>query len=222
MPVAPVTTATSWDQTPFDNQLMILQYAHEHYLANRDRFRARVLAFRFSGFIAQADRQALWQGVEDWQLQWRLYADSNNGLNVDDWPPEPEQLQAVERHLETCLRAVFDALFSPDTEDELNLTEIAWTQIVFRIQAVLPEFESANGFRPAEIRATSADGLHRIRLIVCRLPEAGPYTCVNIRYYGPQRFRTFDTREGALHEFRAPQLRHVHGLDEPRVFENWV
>ena len=52
-----VTTVTSWDAIPFDNQLMIWRYAHEHMLA--DRLRDRVLSFQFTGFIELADSMEL-------------------------------------------------------------------------------------------------------------------------------------------------------------------
>jgi hypothetical protein len=172
---------------------------------------------------------------------WDTYALANDGLNFADWPPLPaEELHAVERRLETRLRSVLDALFRTDTQDEVNLTAEAWRQVVFRIQAVQREISTANGYRLAEIRATSADGLHRVRLWLTRLPEGGPYVGVRIRYYGPQRFRTggvlhrvrgatdtaTDTatvnRGGTMQEFYS---RHEHlpvrGLDDPRVFENW-
>jgi hypothetical protein len=97
--------------------------------------------------------------------------------------------------------------------------------------SLLPEVETPDHRRAAEIRASSADGLHRLRLRFCQLPLDGPpYTCVNIRYYGPQRFRTFDNY--AIHLDRGGQLREwlaerplaadvPRGLDDPRVFEHW-
>jgi hypothetical protein len=115
----------------------------------------------------------------------------------------------------------------PLEEDELNLTGQAWTQIAFHIQAIAPQDDGWTGFRHAEIRATSADGLHHIRLRFCRMPVDGPYLFVNIRYSGPQHFRTFDTcdylssRGGTLQEYRRQTLYNGPlGLDDPRVFEN--
>jgi hypothetical protein len=151
---------------------MIWRSVYEDMLA--DRWRARLLRFQFNCFIAQADHLELLLDVNTWLHQWRLFQDLNNWSDVEDWQPGPEQpepLQAVERRLEARLRAVVSEVFRPldNTEDELNLTGEAWTQIGFRIQVVLPEHVPAEGERPeqyrhAEIRATSADGLHQIRL----------------------------------------------------------
>ncbi len=53
---------------------------------------------------------------------------------------------------------------------------------------------------------------------------------MNIRYYGPQRFRTGGVldrvrhRGGTMQEFELGNLQapvQVRGLDDPRVFENW-
>ena len=135
------------------------------------------------------------------------------------------------QRLETRLSAVFHALFRPDTQDRVNLTGDAWTQIVFHIQSLLPEINDRRyvdryGVRHAAIRATSADGLHHIRLQFTRFPVGGPYTSVNIQYVGPHRFRTFDAynlsqaRGGALEEFRGgPAV--ARPLDDPGVFEGW-
>jgi hypothetical protein len=219
------TTASSWDEIPFDNQLMIWRSVYEDMLA--DRRRARLLCFKFMGFIAQVDRLELLLGVDTWLHQWRLFEDLNNSLNYFDWPPEPEPLQAVERRLETRLRAVLDEVFRPldKTEDELNLTGQAWTQIAFRIQDVRREVRSSDGYRHAEIRATSVDCLHRIRLRFLNLPRQR--LAVNIRYAGPQRFRTYATYDyegsqgGDLEEYRRMSRATLTAADEPEVFENW-
>jgi hypothetical protein len=130
---------------------------------------------------------------------------------------------------------VFDTVFRPDDADELNQPE----RPAFRVQAFRQE-DSLGLLRFAEVRATSADGLHRLRLqlFLCRgAPSAqfppitnGTLTRVNIRYYGPQRFRTFDNydihadRGGMLREYLAQQPLAAdvpRGLDDPRVFEHW-
>jgi hypothetical protein len=207
---------------------MIWQNVFEQERA--ERYRARVLRFQLTGFIGEAEREELLLGVEHWCAQWSLYEQANDGLNFDDWPSEPEQLHAVERRLETRLRPVFDTLFRADTQERVNLMADAWTQIVFHIQAVLPESRTANGYRHAQIRATSADGLHQIRLMLTALPVGGPYVCVTIRYYGPQRFRTGGVfvrganmnRGGTMQEFvNSGEQLQVRGLDDQRVFENW-
>jgi hypothetical protein len=229
------TTASSWDEIPFDNQVMIWRNVYEQERAERyqERYRARVLRFQLTGFIGEAKREELRLGVEHWTAVWNRYALANDGLNFEDWPPLPtEELNAVEGRLETRLRSVFDALFRADIQDEVNLTAEAWTQVVFRIQAVLREIRTANGYCHAEIRATSADGLHRVRLWLVRLPEGGPYVGVRIRYYGPQRFRTGGVldrvrganmnRGGTMQEFHSRDQLQVRGLDDPRVFENWA
>jgi hypothetical protein len=229
------TTASSWDEIPFDNQLMIWRNVYEQERAERivERYRPRVLRFQLIGFISEAEREELRLGVEHWTDVWNRYALANDGLNFEDWPPLPtEQLNAIEARLETRLRSVFDGLFRADTQDEVNLTAEAWTQVVWRIQAVLPESTTENGYRHAQIRATSTDGLHRVRLWLVRLPEGGPYVGVRIRYYGPQRFRTGGVldrvrganmnRGGTMQEFHSREQLQVRGLDDPRVFENWA
>jgi hypothetical protein len=224
-----LSTSGSWDEMPLDIQLEILKQAHEQERA--ERYQARVLRFQFKGYIALTDRQELWMLVEDW-----LETHSVQTLTET----QAIETQAIERCLETRLRAVFDTLFRSwtdafDSPDELNLTDQAWAQTAFHIQAVLPEVESPDGpadfgYRHAQIRATSADGLHRIRLLFCRMPVGGPYTCVNIMYYGPQRFRTFDdynisaARGGIVEESLAQQPLAAdvpRGLDDPRVFHHW-
>ena len=175
-----------------------------------ERYRARELRFSFHGFIALADREALWQGLNEYE---RLRIATH-----DEAPPfmrrrlEEEILQ----RLEPRLSAVFHALFQPDTEDRVNLAGHAWTQIVFQITNLDPEindhdYVQRHGVRFAQIVASSADGLHRIRLQFTRFPVGGPYTSVNIQYVGPQRFRTFDeynhhqSRGGTLEELRGGQ-----------------
>jgi hypothetical protein len=211
-----------WDEIPFDNQLMICRSVYEQMRV--DRYRARELRFGFFGFIALADRQELWQGVQDWL--------NRETHPITHYQEEQQQIaqEQILRRLETRLRAVFNSLFR-NADDELNLTGHAWTQIVFRIQSVMPEMESANGYRHAEIWATIADGLHRVRLLFVRLPLEGPYTSVNIRYVCPQRFSTFDThdffqsRGGTLEEFRAPlhegRALAARPLDDAVVFQDW-
>jgi hypothetical protein len=61
---ATLTTTSSWDEIPFDNQLMIWRNVYEQMRV--DRYRARELRFGFFGFIALAERKELWQGVQDW------------------------------------------------------------------------------------------------------------------------------------------------------------
>ncbi len=136
-------------------------------------------------------------------------------------------MHAIERSLETRLRAVVDEVFRPlprnsgvqaagvqaAETDELNLTGDAWTQIGFRIQAVLPEFESdfPEEDECGEIRATSADGLHRIKLTF--FPWLADTCRVEVQYVGPQRFRTVEGRaDWHVAEFQreAPVPRALH------------
>jgi hypothetical protein len=224
----------AWDDIPFDNQLMIHRYVYEQERA--DRYRARALRFEFRGFIAQADRQELLQALEAW-----LTLRANLPTSFQQVEQHAQQQAAIRRRLETRLRAVFDSVFrcwdffdGPDelNSDELNLSDEAWAQVALHVQRLLPEVETPDHRQAAEIRATSADGLHRLRLRFCQLPLHGPpYTCVNIRYYGPQRFRTFDNwhyaaaRGGLVQECRGstqhPDTQHPEALDDPRVFEDW-
>ena len=61
-----LATAAGWDDLPFDNQLMMTRRLNDELV--RD-WRQRVVFSRFAGFIAGADREALWQDVEDWHRQ---------------------------------------------------------------------------------------------------------------------------------------------------------
>jgi hypothetical protein len=211
-----LTTAGSWDEIPFDNQLMIWQNVFEQMRA--ERYRARVLRFRLTGFIGETEWRELWQGIEDWlDLEHRAQRQTQARLRQ----------QAVGRRLEARLREVLTALFPCEAADQTNVTREAWTQIVFHIQAVL----SPGGGALPELRATSADGLHRIRLLLLEMPEGGPYVGVRMQYYGPQRFRTGGVlqrvpganmnRGGTMQEFHSREALEVHGLDDTRVFENW-
>jgi hypothetical protein len=129
--------------------------------------------------------------------------------------------------LRSVINNHYITVFRPADADELNQPEPP----AFMVQALRPETRRGHT-RPAEIRATSPDGLHRLRLLLLRLPVAGPFTIVGIWYYGPQRFRTFSNynspllRGGMLREYRAaegaqPPLAAPRGLDDPRVFEHW-
>jgi hypothetical protein len=212
-----LTTASSWDEIPFDNQLMVWRNVFEQMRA--ERYRARVLRFKLKGFIGEAEWRELWQGIEDWlDLEHRAQRQTQARL----------EQQAIERRLETRLREVLTALFRCDTADKTNVTGEAWAQIAFHIQAVL----SPGGGELPEIRATSADGLHRIRLLLSSLPEGGPYVGINIMYYGPHRFRTGGVldrvrganmnRGGTMQEFvHGGEPLQVRGLDDPRVWDHW-
>jgi hypothetical protein len=231
--VAQLATAAAWDDIPFDCKLRCLRLAFEAERA--DRYRARALRFEFRGFIALADRQELLQALEAW-LTLRL------PTSLQQVEQHAQQQAAIRRRLETRLRAVFDSVFRCSdffddelNSDELNLSDEAWAQVAFHVQSLLPEVETPvetpHHRQAAEIRASSADGLHRLRLRFCQLPLDGPpYTCVNIRYYGPQRFHTFDNwhyaaaRGGLVQECRGwwtTQPPHPEALDDPRVFEHW-
>jgi hypothetical protein len=236
-----LATAATWHDIPLDNRLMILRSAREQRQA--DRYRARVLRFQFRGYIALADHQELQQALEEWSNLYPHTPYEQEHEQEHEQEQHPLRREQIVRRLETRLRAVFDTLFrswtdASGTPDELNLTAHAWAQVAFRVQAIRPEELRlpSNWTAPAEIRATSPDGLHRLRLVLCRLPVGGPFTCVNISYYGPQRFRTFDNydyyqaRGGDLREYRAaegaqqplaPETHVPHGLDDPRVFQHW-
>jgi hypothetical protein len=262
-----LSTATGWDDVPFDNQVMIWSMAGE--AARAERYRARRLYFQFNGAIEQLTYLQLWRGGTDW-LEMRL-------LNRRVWGRvrRGRHVQALERALETRLRAVVDEAFRPlpralagahaaraeggraaadtgelDTgeldTDELNLTGDAWAQIGFRIQAVEPEFESdVEGEEECgEIRATSADGLHRIKVIL--FPWRADECRVQVQYVGPQRFRTegdwteadeadrteadeadwteADEADRTVAEYyrRGPRAGSSDDLDDPRVFEGWL
>jgi hypothetical protein len=209
---------------PFELHPMIWGYVFEAERA--ERYRARALRFRFFGFIAPADREALLQGLNEY--------DRLRFATHDEAPPfmrrslEEEILQ----RLQPRLSAVFHALFRPDTEDSVNLGGHAWTQIVFAITLIRQEindraYVQRHGVRHAQILAASADGLHRISLRFTHFPAGGPYTSVNIQYVGPQRFRTFDeydhfeSRGGTLEELDGGPPAAGRETSDPRVFEGW-
>jgi hypothetical protein len=189
---------------------------------------ARGLRFRFHGFIALADRQELLQGLNDW-----LHPQTHMTEDL-----QQQQEIAEEKNLQRLgmrLSAVFHALFQPDTEDRVNLTRHAWTQIVFQITLLQPEiavyraYVRRQGVRHARLLAASADGLHRISLMFTHFPVGGPYASVNIQYVGPQRFRTFNdynhhqARGGDLEEMRGdlPPPAVGRPLNDTGVFEGW-
>jgi hypothetical protein len=205
-----LTTAGTWDEIPFDNQLMVWQHLGEQERA--DRYRARVLRFKLKGFVLEDEWRQLSQGIEEYLMlsrTLRLFS-----------------LEGVRRRLEASLRGLLTSLFRCDEADQVNVTGEVWRQVAFHIRAV---YEQAGGDTP-EIRATSADGLHRIRLLLLEMPVGGPYRAVSIRYYGPQRFNTGGVadlatgRGGTMQEFEFGNLQapvQVRGLDDSRVFENW-
>jgi hypothetical protein len=212
-----LTTASSWDEIPFDNQLMVWRNVFEQVRA--ERYRARVLRFRLTGFIGEAEWRELWQGIEAWpDLDRRAQRQTQARL----------EQQAMERRLEARLREVLTALFRCAAADKMNVAGEAWAQIAFNIQAVLP---GGGGALP-ELRATSADGLHWIRLLLRELPEGGPYVGVRVLYYGPQSFRTGGVLQrvrgantswgGTMQELHSREAIEVHGLDDTRVWEHWI
>jgi hypothetical protein len=158
-----LTTAGSWDEIPFDNQLMIWRNVFEQERA--ERYRARVLRFQLRGFIGEAEWSELARGCGRWLRL--FYTHRLHG----------RRRQAVDAGLEARLRQVLTALFRCDAADEMNVAGDCWAQIAFHIQAVL----LAGGDDVFELQATSADGLHRIRLLLSCLPQGGPYVGVNIR-----------------------------------------
>ena len=193
----------TWDKLPFDNQVMVWQILGEH--EREERYWARMLRFKLKCFVREDQWRQLSQGIKE-------YVKLSQGLLLFS-------RDRVRRGLEASLRE----LLTSDEADQVNVTGEVWRQVVFDILAV---YERAGGDTP-EIRATSADGLHRIRLLLLEMPDGGP-TAVSIRYYGPQRFNTggmeffWETGMGEhMHEFLNNQALQVQGLDDSRVFENW-
>jgi hypothetical protein len=240
----------TWDKLPFDNQVMVWQILGEH--EREERYWARMLRFKLKCFVREDQWRQLSQGIKEYvklsqglllfsrdrvrrgleaSLRELLTSDEADQVNVtgEVWRQVAFDILAVyrdrvRRGLEASLRELLTSLFQCDEADQVNVTGEVWRQVVFDILAV---YERAGGDTP-EIRATSADGLHRIRLLLLEMPDGGP-TAVSIRYYGPQRFNTggmeffWETgRGGNMHEFlnfQAPVQ--VQGLDDSRVFENW-
>jgi hypothetical protein len=242
------STATGWDDVPFDNHSMIWSMVGEATRAERlrerqlyERCRERRLYFLFDGFIDETTYRELWLGHEAW-----LDRRQQHLCIWEQFRRHDLRLHDIERSLETRLRAVVDEVFRPlprnsgvqsggqaEETDELNLpaeplTGEAWTQIGFRIQAVLPALESS--WSPqvdecAEIRATSADGLHRISLRFETLQDEDGRRPVEVWYVGPQRFRTSDTQDRHVVEYQReaywPRPGSSNYLDDPLVFEDW-
>jgi hypothetical protein len=222
----PVPHVHTWDDIPVDNRVMIWRDFNEQIRA--ERYSARLLRFQYFGReIALADRMELLLGAQAWV----------HGQSGED-EIATEQLEAVESRLQIRVRRVFDALFRPLQQDVLNLNAQAWTQIAFRIQNVTADRETRVSdvmygdivfHVDSVIYATSADGLHRVRLNVSREAEDDS-AAINIRYVGPQRFNTFNNWNhvqqsgGDLREFAAHPEMHqaaARGLHDPRVFDNW-
>jgi hypothetical protein len=188
----PYAVPDFWDQLPFENKLMVWKIVGEQERV--ERYRARVLRFKFKGFVSEDDWRQLSQGIENW---FRL----NRTLRLFS-------LERVRRSLEASLRGLLTSLFRCDEADILNVKGEAWTQMAFHICLI----EQRDDSDVAEIWAKTADGLHRIRLLLLQMPEGGPYVGVNIRYYGPQRFSTggvidrVGRRGGTMQEFKFENL----------------
>ena len=189
-----VRTGVSGPDMPYDLHLYIWGLVFENERARL--YGERQLRFRFFGFTALAPEML--QGLNDWV--------------------QTRQEQILQR-LGTQISSVFHEVFQPDTEDLVNLTGHAWTEIVFQITSLRREHNGTQvvmtGNTDATIEASSPDGLHRIDLrFTGRLPEGpGPYTSVSMQYVGPQRVMTFnnisfrEARGGYLDELGTDWLR---------------
>jgi hypothetical protein len=141
-------------------------------------------------FISPEDRDKLWQ-----------YIASDDTKGIDNLLP----------HL-PLFRRVFNAILTP--YDPVFL----WSNVDLHVQHMLPEglelthdpaLNQGSSFyiERRGFWAFSADDLHKIRLIFGWQPsdEPGPQS-IQIRYIGPQRFRTFDSEIGRLLQEKMQQL----------------
>jgi hypothetical protein len=207
---------------PYDLHPIIWGYVGEAERA--ERYRARELRFRFLGYIALEDREAMLRNIDEW---FRLERDM---LEVG----APSQMRQILNRLQTWLTAWFHVLFQTDTQDNVNLPAQAFSQKDFHITSLRREsLRDGGGHGPftaivARRSVPNADGVHRIRLQFTRLPVGGPYTSVNIQYIGPQRFTTFDNRDvsqargGTLEELDSGPPAVGRPRDDHTDFEGWM
>jgi hypothetical protein len=207
-----------YERLPLDITSMILRMA---WLQERkDRYLARELRYKYTGYIDETDRLLMLQLIRCWN-----FLDQQEVLDANQIQP----MRLIQAHLQKTVRSVFDQFFRPNTDDQLNMEDSEWTQVVFELQAMLPVFHNDGFVSKAEIRATSADGLHRIRFLFQRFPALDH---VLIFYVGPQSFATFSRYKD--HECWAQDLcileryyggdaarRNLRNLDDKSVFEDW-
>jgi hypothetical protein len=149
--------------------------------------RNRQLHFEFDGWSSHNDGttcQELIKGVQDWLAL----------------PSDSPQRLAVRRRLQERVRAIVDEVFRLDEADELNMRINDWRQIQFRIDAINARSEDDDEFTK-EIVATSADGVHRLRVRILRYYGDDEYDpdrelddgrrMLEVRYDGPHRFETY-------------------------------
>ena len=199
----PYAVPDFWDQLPFENKLMVWKIVGEQERV--ERYRARVLRFELKDSVGEDEWKQLSQGIKDW-----LRLDRSLSLSERAQPNSAgfQRLEGIRRSLEASLRGLLTSLFRCDEADILNVKGEAWTQMAFHICLI----EQRDDSDVAEIWAKTADGLHRIRLLLLQMPEGGPYVGVNIRYYGPQRFSTggvidrVGRRGGTMQEFKFENL----------------
>jgi len=152
-----------------------------------DGHRNRQLHFEFDGWSSHNDGttcQELVKGVQDWLAL----------------PSDSPQRLAVRRRLQERVRAIVDEVFRLDEADELNMRINDWRQIQFRIDAINARSEDDDEFTK-EIVATSADGVHRLRVRILRYYGDDEYDpdrelddgrrMLEVRYDGPLRFETY-------------------------------
>jgi hypothetical protein len=94
-----------------DASLQELILRHMYALDRAEHYRARLLGFRFAGYVSEALEHELYDAVERW------WTNRNHAFRSRVREPLP----AIEQRLHTCLRAVVGEVFRLDVADGLNL-----------------------------------------------------------------------------------------------------
>jgi hypothetical protein len=176
---------SSFDDLPFDNQLMIYGIVFERM--RWERYCARKMDYVYTGHVRADDRKHLWRVVN----------------SLIEFPNLMSGL-TFEQQLQDRLRSVVTRLFVPlaSTQEAINLTGTTWTSIAFDLQRLIPNDKivsnvllqnGSDTVRRVGAVFCSGDGLHTIRLIMMWLPENEACAeMIQIRYLGPQRFGTLE------------------------------
>jgi hypothetical protein len=194
---------------------MILR--HMYALERAERYRARRLGFRFTGFVSEATEDELFDAVEGW------WAVEFNPTRDAQHTQHTQERRAFEQRLQRCLGAIVDAVFrlgagngagngTAHGADELNLSAADWRHSVG--DALLMNGEIIAGGDADnwldQVNARTADGLHHVTLRTSGRLRPADYDSddsddshdsddapdrrvLRVFYGGPQRFRTYDT-----------------------------
>jgi len=226
---APATEDPEGPFMPLDVHTIIERHVFQAEQARR--YAARVLRFRFDGYIDPDLCIKLSLAIVAWGTlnQWRAVLINRSR----------RRLAFIERRTKANVLPLLLSLFRSNNTDIVNITnELHWTQEDFNIRAGVSTNEI--GQRCPTMWLMSKDGLHHIQFMLnvgfLNQPAGQHMTNsqksrVSIWYYGPQRFNTGGVDEehldlvylGGIQEYVDGEHVWPTPLQEiqPRVFENW-